>query len=259
MLTSLLVALTLAQPRPAPIDATAFREKLLVLTDGQGHYLALDPEAPSGETTFTGDGKQFVQVVVSGGGRSGAESWSVSCWDPRVRHGGNSPASIDMKDSGQSYSVSCAKKTTALTPMPADAARKLLAGATFVEPTWTRLPEKLLRDDNGVYYLVDRFRAKEPSDRRDFRVFAGLKGAMKQLPLKDVVDDSQGMILSTKTGNLRLITTTDGKFEGKWIQNKVVTPLVEVPLDNYNTGRMVYMDLGPYSGQRLGTPCDDFM
>jgi hypothetical protein len=77
--------------------------------------------------------------------------------------------------------------------------------------------------------------------------------------LKDVVDDAQGMILSTKTGNLRLITSTDGKSEGKWIVGKVTTVLTEVPLDNYNTARMVYMDLGPYSGQRLGTPCDDFM
>jgi len=82
---------------------------------------------------------------------------------------------------------------------------------------------------------------------------------MKQLPLKDVVDDAQGMILSTKTGNLRLITTTDGKLDGKWIQGNKTTTLLEVPLDNYNTGRMVYMDLGPYMGLRLGTPCDDFM
>jgi hypothetical protein len=259
MLTTLFVALTLAQPKPEPIDATSFREKLLVLTDGQGHYLALDPEAPYGETTFTGDGKVFAKIPTMGGGKNGTEAWNVSCWDPRVRHGGNSPASIDMKDSGKFYSVTCAKKTTPLTALKAEDAKKLLASAKFTQPIWTRQPEKLLRDDNGVYYLVDRFRAADPGDRRDFRVFAGPKGTMKQLPLKDVVDDSQGMILSTKNGNLRLITTTDGKFEGKWIQDKVTTPLVEVPLDNYNTGRMIYMDLGPYSGQRLGTPCDDFM
>lgn len=260
MLTTLLVAVTLAQPKPVPIDASSFKDKLLVLTDGQNHYVALDPEAPYGETTFSsGDGKQFAKVPVMGGGKNGTESWSVSIWDPRVRHGGNSPASVDMKDSGKFYSASCAKKTTALTALPADAAKKLLAGATFVPPTWTRQPEKLLRDDTGSYYLVDRFRTSDVGDRRDFRVFSGPKGSMKQLPLKDVVDDTQGMILSTKAGNLRLITTTDGKFEGKWISGKVTTPLVEVPLDNYNTGRMIYMDLGPYSGQRLGTPCDDFM
>lgn len=259
MLTTLLVAVTLSQPRPETIDASSFREKLIVLTDGQSHYIALDPERPYGDTTFFGDGKQFANVTVEGGGRNGEEAWSVSLWDPRVRHGNNMPAMIEMKDSGKTYTVTCAKKSTSLTRLPAEAARKLLAGATFVGPTWTRKPEKLLRDDTGVYYLVDRFRSSDPSDRRDFRVFSGPKGSMKQLPLKDVVDDAQGMILSTKTGNLRLITTTDGKFEGRWIVGKVTTVLVEVPLDNYTTGRMVYMDLGPYAGQRLGTPCDDFM
>jgi hypothetical protein len=261
MLTSLLVALTLAQPKVQPIDAASFRDKLLLLTDGQGHYVAVDPERPYGDTTFTGDGKTFTRLRLEGGGKNGTESWSASMWDPRVRHGGNSPASLAMQDSGKTYSVTCAKKTTNLTAVPAAEAKKLLASAVFMPPTWTRIPEKLLRDDTGVYYLVDRFRTEDPysDERRDFRVFSGPKGNMKQLPLKDVVDDAQGMILSTKNGNLRLITTTDGKLDGKWIQGNKTTVLLEVPLDNYNTSRMVYMDLGPYSGQRLGTPCDDFM
>lgn len=258
MLTTLIVALTLSQPKVVPLDATSFRDKLMVLTDGQGHYVTVDPEAPYGGNAFFGDGKVFAKIPVTGGGRNGSEQWSITLWDPRVQHGGNSPASVDMKDSGASYSVTCAKKTTVLTPMPADAAKKLLAAATFIPPTWTRTPEKLLRDDTGTYYLVDRFRSAEPNDRRDFRVFAGPKGNMKQLPLKDVVDDEQGMILATRNGNLRLVTT-DGKSEGRWIQGKVTTPLVEVALDSLNNRKMIYMDLGPYSGLRLGTPCDDFM
>jgi len=119
-------------------------------------------------------------------------------------------------------------------------------------------PEKLLRDVNGTYYLVDRFRSSNPADRRDFRVFAGQKGSMKQLPLKDIVDDAKGMIFSTKNGNLRLITGTDGNVEGKWVQGKEATSLVEIDLDRYDTARMIYLDLGPYNGARLGTPCDDF-
>lgn len=261
MLSTLLIALTLAQPKLQTIDAASFRDKLLVLTDGKNHFVALDPESPyNSETIFgSGDGKTFARIPVTGGGKSGTEAWTVSMWDPRVRNAGNSPASIDMQDSGKSYSVTCAKKVTPLTKVSADETKKLLATAAFNAPSWTRVPEKLLRDNTGIYYLVDRFRSRDDGDRRDFRVFAGQKGNMKQLPLKDVVDDAQGMIFSTKTGNLRLITTTDGKFEGKWIQGKAVTPLVEVPLDDLHTGRMIYMDLGPYSGQRLGTPCDDFM
>lgn len=259
MLTALLVAVTVAQVKPEPIDASSFLDKLLVLTDGKGHYIAVDPAEPLRGKLFTGDGKVMAKVRTEGGGRNGELSWNASLWDPRVRHDTNSPASLDMKDKAKSYSVTCGKKTTPLTALSADEGKKLLAGASFVGPLWTRYPEKLLRDDRGVYYLVDRFRSAEATDRRDFRVFAGQKGKMKQLPLKDVVDDAQGMILSTKDGNLRLITTTDGKFEGKWIRGKVTTVLTEVPLDSYTTARMVYLDLGPYSGQRLGTPCDDFM
>jgi len=109
MLITLLVAVTLAQPKAEPIDATAFRAKLMLLTDGSGHYVALDPEAPySSETTFTGDGKTFTKLRIEGGGKNGTESWSASMWDPRVRHGGNSPASLEMRDSGKTYSITSA-------------------------------------------------------------------------------------------------------------------------------------------------------
>ncbi len=260
MLSTALLTLALAQSAPGVVDAGVLRDRLLLLTDGQKHYVAVDPANPLGVDLFSsGDGTLFARVPVIGGGSTGTEQWSVAIWDPRVRHGGNALASVDMRESGKRYSVSCARKDTALTPVPAEEAKVVFAAATFVEPTWTRQPEKLLRDETGVYYLVDRFRSKDPSDRRDFRVFVGRKGAMKQLPLKDIVDDNQGMILETKTGDLRLVTSAEGKLEGKWLQGKRSTTLLEVDLSRFDTGRMIYMDLGPYSSQRLGTPCDDFM
>lgn len=253
-----LIALTLAQT-PAPVDVSSFKDKLVLLTDGKGHYVAFDPATPYEATTsFYGDGKTFARIPIFSGGRSGSESWSMAFWDPRVRHSGNGPGTIEMKESGKKHVASCAKKDTELTVVPREESKKIVDAATFTDTTWTRQPEKLLRDDTGVYYLVDRFRSREPSDRRDFRVFVGHKGAMKQMPLKEIVDDTQGMVLATKTGDLRLVTKGD-KFEGKWIVGKKQTSLVEVNLDNFDTVRMVYLDLGPYSGQRLGTPCDDFM
>ncbi|MGV3621840.1 MAG: hypothetical protein ACO1OB_13535 [Archangium sp.] len=252
-----LIALTLSQA--TPVDAAPFKDKLVLLTDGKGHYVAFDPATPyEATTTFYGDGKTFARIPVHSGGRNGSESWSIAFWDPRVRHGGNGPGMVEMKDSGKKHLVSCSKKETELSVVPKEESKKLLATATFTDTTWTRQPEKLLRDDTGVYYLVDRFRSREPSDRRDFRVFVGHKGAMKQMPLKEIVDDTQGMVLATKTGDLRLVTKGD-KFEGKWIVGKKETVLAEVNLDNFDTIRMVYVDLGPYSGLRLGTPCDDLM
>jgi hypothetical protein len=270
MLTPALVALVLAQPaaKPEVIDASAFRDKLLLLTDGKNHYIAVDPASRSDFTFTSGDGKQFAKVRTSGGGQSGDERWNISLWDPRMWAGDGQLASVMMfnpnanADGGTKpieYTVTCAKKNTSLSPVPAAEAKKLLAAATFVGPVFTRLPEKLLRDDKGTYYLVDRYRSADPYDRRDFRVFAGPKGGMKLLPLKDIVDDSQGMVLATKNGNLRLVTNADGKLEGKWVQGAASTPLVEIDLSRYDSIRMVYNDLGPYTGQRLGTPCDDFM
>lgn len=259
MFIHLVVAATLAQAQAAPaLDASAFLDKLQLLTDGQGHYVAFDPERPYGDRLFYGDGKRFARVPVVGGGKNGTLQWNASLWDPRARGTSLQYASVDMHESGKRFSVTCAKRTTPMTLVPADDAKKLLGGATFSPPTFTRLPERLLRDDEGTYYLVDRFRTEDHADRRDFRVFVGPRGNMKQLPLKDIVDDTEGMILATKTGNLRLITK-EGKTESRWVKGQKSTQLTEVDLGRVETGRLVYLDLGPYTGQRLGTPCDDLM
>lgn len=258
MILPVLLAVAVSQA-PEAVDVSALKDKLLVLHDGAGHYVVVDPDAPYGGNTFVGDGKTFHKVRTTGGSKMGTESWSATCWDPRVRHGSNSPASIEMRDSGKTYQISCGKKTTAVQPLPAEEAKKMVGEAKFFGTLWSRLPERLLRDDTGVYYLVDRLRTEEANDRRDFRVYVGKRGEAKQLPLKDVVDDAKGLILATKDGNLRLITNTDGKPEGKWIKGKKTVELTEVPIDNFDTARLIYMDLGPYSGQRLGSPCDDIM
>lgn len=271
MLTTTLVALALAQQPAAKLevhDASAFREKLMLLTDGKNHYIALDPDARMDFMYTSGDGKTFSKVRTQGGGKNGEIRWDVTMWDPRMWAGDGQLAGLSMfnpniaTDGGTKpieYTMTCAKKNTSMSVVPPADAKKLLTAATFVGAVFTRYPEKLLRDDKGNYYLVDRFRSADPTDRRDFRVWAGPKGNMKQLPLKDIVDDSQGMILSTKNGNLRLITTTDGKVDSKWVQGKEHTPLTEVDLGRYDSARMVYLDLGPYTGLRLGTPCDDMM
>lgn len=81
---------------------------------------------------------------------------------------------------------------------------------------------------------------------------------MKQLPLKDIVDDSEGTIFATKDGTLRLISNAGGgKPVIKWVVGKKETLLTEVPVED--NVRMIYLDLGPYSGLPLGTPCDGFL
>jgi len=265
VLHTALVLFCLSQPRPDTVDISASRSRLKALSDGAGHVLVYDGERPY-DAMFYGDGKRLVQLRIIGGGKSGTESWDVRLWDPRIPQLDGNFVSVDMRDSGAEYSLTCGKRKTPFKALGAEELAKLIASATFVPPSWDRLPEKLLRDDAGTYYFVDRLRTEERSDRRDFRLFVGQRGKMKQMPLKDVVDDSEGMVFSTKSGDLRLIFG-NGRSENekpvpddfKWIEGKSTKRLTDVPLTVPTNGRLVYMDLGVYAGARLGTPCDDLM
>lgn len=263
LLATALLSVTLTQAKPTPLDPASVKAAV-VLTDGAGHYIALDQEPPSTDNVFYGDGKAMYRLRVPTSGSQGNESWSLGLWDPRVAGLTSNYAGLEMKDSGQRYALECGRKVVPFTRVADDEAKKLLAGATFLPPRWTRRPERLLRDDHGTYYFVDLFRAENREDRRDFRVFVGPRGNMKQVPLKDVVDDAMGLIFATKDGALRLVANADaerkpGEPAGKWVKGKGELKLIEVPLDRNDTARLVYMDLGPYTGQRLGTPCDDSM
>jgi hypothetical protein len=261
---ALLIALALSQPQAESVDISSWKASAHGLTDGKGHYFVYDSEKPY-ETIYYGDEKRLVQLRIFGGGRNGTESWSANLWDPRIPRMGGGSALVSMKDSGRFFTATCGQRETALTEMSAEATAKLLASATFGPPPFDRSPERLLRDDRGNYYLVDRLRTPDRLDRRDFRLFVGPRGKMKQVPLKDIVDDSEGMIFSTKNGELRLVFGSSGgdsassKEKYRWIEGKKTVALTDVDLDLPINWRLVFMDLGPYLGMRLGTPCDDLM
>lgn len=246
----------LAQTGPdKKIDLADKKDQLAAVTDGKGHYIVYNGKEPLSGPTFYGDGKTFYLVRTIGGGASGTESFGLSFWDPRVYRAENSYASFNMKDESRAFEMNCADITTKLTKVPKEELAKLLA-ADFRGSRWTRRPSHLFRDDTGTYYLVDRLRTDDEMDRRDWRVFIGPRGKMKLAALKDVVDDEQGQIFATKDGSLRLVT---GTGEKKWVKGKTEVKLTEVELDSFRNARMVYVELGPYMGEKLGTPCDDLM
>lgn len=238
------------------VDLTDKKDSMGAVTDGKGHYVIYNAKEPLAGPTLYGDGKVFHVMRTIGGGASGTESFSLSFWDPRVYRAENSYASFNMKDEGRAFDVNCADITTKLTKVPKDELAKLLGSAEFRGSKWTRRPASLFRDDTGTYYLVDRLRTEDDADRRDWRVFVGPRGKMKLAALKDVVDDDQGQIFATKDGSLRLVT---GTGEKKWVKGKAEVKLTEVDLDTFRNARMVYVELGPYMGEKLGTPCDDLM
>ncbi|MGZ3428580.1 MAG: hypothetical protein ACXVCV_18130 [Polyangia bacterium] len=251
------VAAPPAKEAPAPADVSEIKDKLTVWTDGKKHYLALLLTTDSDKPVFwSADGKDFYTLRIFGGGSEGDDAHLKKLdrvfWEPRV----DAPykASFDYKKEDEksppAMEIQCNERKTKLTELPAAEAKALVAGAKFYKTRWNHFAYSLARDNTGKYYYVDNVR--EPEHAKNFRLWAGMKGAMKLQKMTNVVSDSEGDIFSTKTGSLRLILD---KHETTWVANEKKTKLVFLdPADNHI---MIYTDLGVYTGEPLGTPCDD--
>ena len=235
-----------AEPEDDSVDVTAARDKLRLFTDGHKHYLALVPFEFSSPMFFYGDGTDFYAQRGFGGSKNGDLSFSRSFWEPRVNAGVESM--FQYRD--KRYTLTCSTRDSVLTAVPQAESAKLLAAAHFHHPRWKYQSYWLARDERGLYYYVDRLR--EPPGNNSFRLFVGPKGDLKQQKMTNVVSDSKGDIFSTKSGELRLVSSAS---EGKWIVGKQKMELIVVPIEDNHV--MLYTDLGVYTGQRLGTPCDD--
>jgi hypothetical protein len=229
------------------VDVSADKPKMVLLTDGKKHYIAIVPfHEDSFAGFFYGDGKVFYQQRVFGGGSSGHESFDKVFWDPRAR--APYQASFDFKD--KKYELTCQTRKTEFTPVADAEAKPMLDAARFRKPLWKRQAYSLARDNTGKYYFVDR--AREPEGNKNFRLFVGPKGSMKAQKMTNVVSDSAGDIFATKTGELRLILN---QGESLWQVKGKPTKLISLPVDENHV--MIYSELGVYTGDRLGTPCDD--
>ena len=236
-----------AKPKPkADDDSEAVtddvKKGLIVLTDGQGTVIAIDKTWTDDHWIFYGDGKTMYRQRVFGGGSDGAAgTWDYSFWSPRVKG-----ASLDFHNN--KYTLDCDGTSTELKKLADADAKKMMDAAVWKKPFWHRQAQFLARDDEGTYYYVDRMR--DEYGGKGHRIFAGQKGAMKELPMTNIVSDSKGEIYSTKRGELRFVTATDA---ATWINGTNHTQLTIVPVED--NVPMIYRDLGVYEGT-LGTPCD---
>jgi hypothetical protein len=238
----LLASFTLADETPKLLDITPVKDKVHVLGDGKGHYVIINPTEISDEFYLYGDGKTFYGQRTYGGGRNG-EQFSRNIWEPR---GGSS---FDYQ-ADKKFMVQCGERHTELKPVAPDEKKKILDTAKLYAPRWTHQAYALARDNTGRYWYVDKVR--EPADSKMFRVWSGMKGAMKLQKLTNIVSDSEGDIFATKTGSLRVVLD---KKESLWAQGKKQTKLIVLPVED--NAQLIYTDLGVYTGQPLGTPCDD--
>lgn len=238
-----------AKPAPAvPADARpldlgdAAKDKLIVLSDRKGHFVAMVPRWWGNDDLYYGDGTSFWQQRRAEAAGDDDSYW-IQSWDPRY---GRARLIVDHGK----YAQGCGARKTELLPLPSDEQKALLAAATFHGPRWKTEPYSLSRDDKGRYFYVDR--PQDPDQSKRFRLFIGMKGDLKLQAMVNVVSDSGGDIFSTKSGSLRLVLD---KKEFSWNQGAKKTVLTPLPLAE--NSELIYTELGVYVGERLGTPCDD--
>ncbi|MEM9493227.1 MAG: hypothetical protein AAGC55_29020 [Myxococcota bacterium] len=230
-------------PRLEPIDVTELREHMVVLHDGDGHYVIATPVKDHYTTVFYGDGKKFYEQRTYGGGLdTGAKSMSASFWSPR-----DNQARLERVKG--KWQMQCSKRETELKPLDEAEAGKLLDRARFYKHPWKHQAYTLARDDRGNYYYVDRLR--DAYGGKGFRLWVGPRGNMKRMQMTNIVSDSEGDIFATKRGELRFITSKD---EMTWVRGKRRRALVKVPVSR--NVKLIYAELGVYL-QDLYTPCDD--
>lgn len=158
---------------------------------------------------------------------------------------------IDVDREKGTCTLSCGERDSAWTRLPDDEARNILKNAASELAPFDREPYALARDARGTYYYVDRGNTEETE--RDFRVYKGPRGRLKQLEMKDVASDSEGEVFSTEGGELRLLVEKDG---ASWVHSKKTQKLRRIPVhENY---RLIMKELGIYLGKRFELPCDDY-
>lgn len=233
----------------AVIDISADRAKLQVLTDGTLYYV-VQRDGAIPQAVYVGDSKTLYKQALGGGGADGTEgTWSTMLRASRLPMGFGQLAYRDKK-----YLLTCDTSDregidTELTALDAAATKAFLDTAVFREQYWRRGARSLARDDAGTYYYVDEFRPEFGG--KGYRVFVGKRGAMKEMKMTSVVADSAGDIYSTRSGELRFVTGTEGT--ATWIKGKKKTSLIFLPVsDNL---RLIYRDLGIYGF--LGQACED--
>lgn len=231
------------------------RENTVVCTDGKSHYVAIAPHDTMSHEIFYGDGKKFFQVPLPPRMTLSGKHFL----DPRVVSKTGNPnfrgidvrlySEVDFDTEKKTCSVRCGDRVTKLNIVEADKSRNLMKAAAFEPSPVQYRPYALVRDEMGVYYYVDK--GTTTANQGSYRLFKGPKGDLKRQQMTNIVSDSEGDIFATKNGSLRLILD---RGESTWVEEAKRTKLTIVPVDQNMP--LIYNDLGVYTGQPLGTPCD---
>lgn len=200
---------------------------------------------------FLGTADQLFEQKIVGSGIDSSETWSTLLSAPRSR--GRSPEFANLQFHDAKFKLWCsdADEIPALTPLSEVETQALLKKATFRTSGNVHRPVALARDEAGIYYYVDRLR--EEHGGQGYRVYVGKRGALKQMPLRDVAIDTAGMVFSTKKGELQLTIDTGQQSGAAW-KSKGKARTLKV-LDLFSESYLIHRELGVYSA--FGAACDE--
>ena len=238
-------------PKPLTTDIKDFKDRLIVLRDANGAtYVVLRKAEDSSYRVWFGTGKTLYEQITRGSSND-HDTWGIDVWAPRIAE--LRPGSVARKQDGTFFKSCDGKDDFVLSEVTGDKAKAVLDKYAFVSPGLVRRPHLFARDDSGIYYYVDKLSVLHGG--KNFRVFVGRKGAMKQLALTDIASDSGGQVFSTKTGDLRLVKTVENssKPSSVWVKGGKKTELIGLDLDVNSP--IIFNDLGIY--KFIGSICEN--
>lgn len=159
---------------------------------------------------------------------------------------------LSRTEEGRTWELRCNRESWPMQTLLGSERKAVLERAKVeTQAKWKREPYFLSRDTRGNYYYVDRYKREFGGKR--YRVFVGRRGGIQLTKLKGVVEDSEGTLFSTESGDLRLLIDS-GTKKGTWIQQKRTIPLTPVRTDR--NAKLIYDELGVYLSGELGFVCD---
>lgn len=177
------------------------------------------------------------------------DSWDVHLFAPRAREQNSSQALLNFR--GSKYRLWCSDTPDVLTVVAAPDVQAILKSARFRTSGAVHRPVALARDDAGIYYYVDRLR--DDLGGEGYRVYVGKRGALKQMPLRDVATDSAGKVFATKKGELQLTIDTGAASGAAWKSKGKSRTLKMLSL--FKESYLIHRELGVYSA--FGAACDE--
>ena len=247
-------------------DAVKPFSELPLFTDGKGHYLAHHGTG-AGSRIYWGDAREMHWMPVSPPSRTDRRvHWQFR--DPTFPQARAPEFAAHIRPSfrsrrdqylyqktGQPLTLRCGRRELHLLPVEDARAGKLRRRMKVARAPSPRVPFYFARDDDGVYYFIDRHADRYRT--HDLRLYVGRRGRMKRLKLIDVVRDAAGVLMVARGGvRLKVMRVKRQLAGSRWLVKGKVKELTNVPIERVSTTAIIYDQLGVYLGKKGHTPCD---